>query len=125
MTPAIFCDLGTLVLAWLAGLTITYGLVESTLFMPVRVAVLAEAAPGATSEMLESLAYCPFCMGFWAHGVASLVLWGDLLAAIRGAFVGVGVMLVARALGLVLVAPPKALELPVIQALRDARGDEP
>jgi hypothetical protein len=116
LVVSVVCDLGLLVMAFLVGITITYGSVESVLLMPVRVSVCASLPPG----FIEELVYCPICTGFWAQGLASAFMWGDLFAAIRGAFVGVGVMLVLRAVGLDLVRPQHELEKRAIDAVREA-----
>lgn len=82
----------------LVVLGITYGVVQSSLFGPVRVAV---ARFGVWSRMFI---YCPFCVGFWIALVTSHMWTRDVWPSATDhhrmmyAFGWVGALLLARAL---------------------------
>lgn len=87
----------SLALAWCIGLTITYGIVEST-FPPLMAFRIALSSEGDAGWWVERLLYCPYCMGFWAHGVVGTfshdgAFWGF----VRGACLGTASLLLARA----------------------------
>ncbi len=106
-------DASWLVLAWCAGLTLTYGVVESALMMPVRIWLASE------SSFLETLLYCPFCAGFWCQMTAWFLVTLDWRLALGGACIGTAVLLRARAVEVELVRSPFEAERAAIAAVRE------
>lgn len=107
-------------LTWCIGLTIAYGVVESSLFFPVRVWLASEGDDG---WWLETLLYCPFCTGFWCWGVVGLLSYMDPWWFVRMAAIGTASLLLARSFGLELVRSWHELEKTEIEALRASRKD--
>jgi hypothetical protein len=72
--------------------------------------------------MLETLIWCPICTGFWSQAVAGTLYTLDPLFGLRQAFLGVGLMLMARAVGLELVRSDKQSEIELVSIMRSAQG---
>ena len=108
-----------LFLSWSVGLTLTYGITESTLFMPFRIFL---ASRDRESGLLETLLYCPFCAGFWCQtSAAYVVLSYGLVEALGMGCVGTAVLLVARGFGGELVRSAGDFERHAVGEMRAGR----
>jgi len=112
-------DASWLILAWCIGLTLTYGVVESALMMPVRIWLSSE------SLVLEELVHCPVCSGFWCQTIAWWIVlwvaWGEPRGVLIGGCVGTALLLWARASGVELVRSRFEAEKGAIAAVRERR----
>ncbi len=104
-----------LVLVWCVGLVMTYGLVESILFMPLRLSLSAEFG-----FWPRQFVYCPMCSGFWLWGIAGAVGYLDISWFVKMAAIGVSSLLIVRAMGADLVVPREEIEGSTIEKMRAA-----
>jgi hypothetical protein len=70
---------------------VTYGLVESAIMAPYRMA-LAKAG-----SLVQTLVYCPSCTGFWVALVVGEFWWASLAETAWRAFAFIGVLTLLRA----------------------------
>jgi hypothetical protein len=121
-------EAAALFLAWSIGLTITYGIVESSLPIVVgmRISLAASGSPGWWGE---TFVYCPYCIGFWIHGAIGVAgAWdgGPWHAFWRGACLWVMSLLVIRAAcDVEFVRSKWSDELEAIKTMRERAGAEP
>ena len=114
----------TLFLAWTMGLTIVYGICESSL-PPIVGARVLFSSIGAPAWWGEILVYCPYCIGFWIHGIIGLGVELTPWSFARGASLWIASLLLLRAaFDVSLVRSRYEDELEAIDEMRQRRKKE-